>query len=271
MSESSGGVLDFEKEGQRHVALSDDDSQTTNEEVQIMSEYKKLLHERLRAYISGEEYCEGLLKATTGKTCEDVGACRRCYHEIAKCVADEIELYYVPRPRRYTTKALDADGVEIKVGQKRWGTESGNEYDVLEIKDDEGLVKCGCHFKSGKDLYAWLEPSQLTNERPVFDAGGVRTCKGDTVWTFNGIKRTVAKVGTERCNGMIGWDGSPWVMFTNGGWEHAKDVSHNEPDSLEKLRDDILRLAADDRGASFLDEALHGYADRLTALIERGV
>lgn len=47
---------------------------------------------------------------------------------------------------------------------------------------------------------------------------------GDTVLTKSGVERTVAKVGTEHCEGMEGWDGSPWVMFTNGSWMHAKDV-----------------------------------------------
>lgn len=35
--------------------------------------------------------------------------------------------------------------------------------------------------------------------------------------------------GTKLCEGMGGWDGSPWVMFGNGSWMHARDLTHERP------------------------------------------
>ncbi len=70
----------------------------------------------------------------------------------------------------------------------------------------------------------------------VIDADGAVICEGDTVWTLSGVKRVVAKVGNNPTSGMIGWDGSPWVMFDNGSWTHAKHLTHREPDTRESER-----------------------------------
>ena len=127
---------------------------------------------------------------------------------------------------------------------------------VASMQDDE---RCLC-LSIGKRV-----------KRPapkVFDADGVPIEVGDWVYTEAGLMRKVAKVGTERCLGMEDWDGSPWVMFGNGSWMHAHDITHREPDSLEKLRDDMRGYA--DGGVSCIEDDMRMFADRLTALIERG-
>lgn len=65
---------------------------------------------------------------------------------------------------------------------------------------------------------------------------------GDTVYVIeSGIERTVKDFGTRRCDGMDGWDGSPWVMFDNGSWMHARDLTHTPPDTQQKIDDDALK------------------------------
>lgn len=59
---------------------------------------------------------------------------------------------------------------------------------------------------------------------------GKPVSKGETVYvTDSGIERTVKDFGTQLCEGMDGWDGSPWVMFDNGSWMHARDLTHERP------------------------------------------
>lgn len=59
---------------------------------------------------------------------------------------------------------------------------------------------------------------------------GKPVSKGETVYvTDSGIERTVKGFGTKLCEGMDGWDGSPWVMFDNGSWMRANDLTHERP------------------------------------------
>lgn len=59
---------------------------------------------------------------------------------------------------------------------------------------------------------------------------GKPVSKGETVYVIeSGIERTVKDFGTKLCEGMGGWDGSPWVMFGNGSWMHARDLTHERP------------------------------------------
>lgn len=59
---------------------------------------------------------------------------------------------------------------------------------------------------------------------------GKPVSKGETVHVIeSGIERTVKDFGTKLCDGMDGWDGYPWVMFDNGSWMHARDLTHERP------------------------------------------
>lgn len=90
----------------------------------------------------------------------------------------------------------------------------------------------------------------------VLDADGVRICNGDTVWDVDsGEKLTVQEFANSECG---------LVQCCNDDGEcedhDAHNLTHREPDSLDKLRDDMLKHVN-----------LRCFADRLTALIERGV
>lgn len=87
--------------------------------------------------------------------------------------------------------------------------------------------------------YRWCGIDSYANEfatsckRPapeVLLGDGKPVSKGETVYVIeSGIERTVKDFGTKLCKGMDGWDGSPWVMFDNGSWMHARDLTHERP------------------------------------------
>lgn len=71
---------------------------------------------------------------------------------------------------------------------------------------------------------------------------GKPVSKGETVYVIeSGIGRIVSAFGTKLCKGMDGWDGSPWVMFGNGSWMHARDLTHTPPDTQERIDRDARK------------------------------
>lgn len=87
--------------------------------------------------------------------------------------------------------------------------------------------------------YRWCGIDSYANEfatsckRPapeVLLGDGKPVSKGETVYVIeSGIERTVKGFGTKLCEGMDGWDGSLWVMFDNGSWMRANDLTHERP------------------------------------------
>ena len=63
---------------------------------------------------------------------------------------------------RRPAKVLDADGVEIRVGDTVWSVDSGTRYTVEKITDELIPIKCRSEMGSTVSLC----PSQLTHERP---------------------------------------------------------------------------------------------------------
>lgn len=89
----------------------------------------------------------------------------------------------------------------------------------------------------GIDSYANEFATSCKRPAPeVLGADGKPIVEGETVYVIeSGIERTVSSVGTQLCEGMDGWDGSPWVMFDNGSWMHARDLTHTPPDTQERI------------------------------------
>lgn len=94
-------------------------------------------------------------------------------------------------------KALDADGVEIRVGDTVYGTVdmeyritslSEHEPSVVHAKAIEGGNECGDELIAGSQkLNSFqLRASKLTHQRPVLDADGVPIKEGDTVYLLPG-------------------------------------------------------------------------------------
>lgn len=120
---------------------------------------------------------------------------------------------------------FDADGIEIKVGDTVFGLDNGNKYSVIKVEQDKIRVKY-----YGRVVYeTYHRPSYLTHEKPVYDAGGVRICRGDTVWFEN--EEHIVKIPLA---------GTGKTFFEDGSYCNPEYVTHEKPVfSLEKLQDHI--------------------------------
>lgn len=159
---------------------------------------------------------------------------------------------------RKEPEVFDADGVEIKVGDVVWRTDPPiHPSNVIGIKHyPEGQPDIVCSEKDGM-VIAHYSPSLLTHKEPVLDANGVPIKVGDTVYLPP--SSTPHKVE--------GIDSDGWIIHEGGAmFPHPEHLTHKEPDSLEKLRDDIK--ASDVVFANCDVPMVREWAERLSALIE---
>lgn len=213
---------------------------------------EKLLHERLQQY-SADDLSFGLLDGTR------VSA---LYAREAKAIANEIEHYYIPRPRF-------EDGKPVQFG------------DDIEIHNQSGLLDKGIirSFHPNKGP-VWMlslvgcdherlvryDPDTCVIKRPVFDANGERICKGDTVWDLDSGKRLHVEEFANRECGLVQCSNEE-----DGDCEDhdARRLTHREPDSLEKLLERMEEYAQKNEG--YIDGSKVGdFSKELRALIERG-
>lgn len=200
---------------------------------------EKLPHERLRE--------DGLYNYITDEECS-VTACSKCEQFVANKIADEIEKYYIPRPRF-------EDGEPVQFGDE---VEDGTIHEIAFWDDGTILlldetpetiyeVSAGCFIKRP-------EPKAL-------DAKGVEINVGETVWIIeSGAKGKVEEINKDRV-----------YVKCDDGWladVHVSHITHREPDSLEKLRDDMREFVDTEykiSGGTKTNEWL----DRLAAIMER--
>lgn len=204
---------------------------------------KKLLHERLRDWKYSNEAAISVLTGIE-----------------AEAFAGEIEEYYIPRPRYE-----DGEPVQFK-----------NEF--VDHNGHNQTLSSLTYTKGSHDyvsLNGWtkqrLDEPVKRPEAKVLDANGVEIDAGCLVVMEydRSCEKFVAYVGTNaatdpRCIHSRARP-EPFVVYEDGGWDYARSVSHIEPDSLEKLRDDIASYVSLTDHQSKPSE----WADRLTALMER--
>lgn len=151
---------------------------------------------------------------------------------------------------------LDADGMPINVGDIVYSVpvnandvvyftlEKGKAYTVKRIEVNGGnyLVDIA-EAKDRWPMYS-VSPESLTHNQPtpeVLDADGMPIKIGDTVWTiYDGCKYVVSAVSpyrSKKCGGVRTME--PIVEYENGRWDFAKKVTHECPDSWEKLEEDM--------------------------------
>ena len=219
----------------------------------------KLPHEKLRE-ITESKHCLYCVKSLFGeKSCPDT-TCDDCIRQAAKKLADEIEKYYVPRPRF-------EDGEPVQFG------------DDIEIYNRSGLLDSGIiqsfHPNNGRvwilslvgvnhERLVRFDPDTCVIKRPelkVFDADGVEIKVGDTVWIIEPVaKGKVEEINKDRA-----------YVKCDDGWladVRVSNLTHREPDSLEKLRNDMREFVDTEYkipGGTKTNEWL----DRLTAIMER--
>lgn len=187
---------------------------------------KKLLHERLREHDNGT----GRISIVSSKyeiTLRD--------HE-AKALADEIERYYIPRPRF-------EDGEIVTVENRdeiAW--DDGGKWLMTAISND-GIPMAT--FANRESSVAEMTPDGFVKRLmpKAIDADGVEINAGDTVWSLcNGEKYIVTRI----CDSGTVIVSSTKTGRALGGFD-ADRLTHKEPDSLEKLRADIQEFFTNGR------------------------
>lgn len=220
---------------------------------------KKLLHERLREWAINRS---PLTAATSDYGIDMFSSLSMKSSDLFKAIANEIEKYYIPRPRFEDGEPVqDSDLIEI------------GECAVCCVYMDGSWLFNPDKYEDERNPKPWDEQEgRQCNfiKRPepkVLDADGVPCKKGETVWlTDEGTKnhRNVAQPMEIECfypEGAVGFHDSEGTFHST-----VPDVlTHREPDSLEKLLVD-LRGAADFIPSK---EYLKHLADRLTAIMER--
>lgn len=175
--------------------------------------------------------------------------------------------------KRPAPKVLDADGVEIHVGDTVWH-EDGSEQLVEEMN------RYGVRCFDG-DKRRTFNPKYLTHTRPapkVLDADRVEIHVGDTIWY-----RSLCTMGPMRKATVTGFgehslDGPLATLKDEAGrtWHiDPKKVTHVQPDSWERLEEDaegIRQITAcnfGDFSPSDFKQSGDNLQDRVSGLVRR--
>lgn len=201
----------------------------------------KLLHERLREH---SDDCAHFI-------CADyrlVNISRKG----AQRIADEIERFYIPRP-------LDDEGIPVMFGDEY--EYDGNPFTARKMVIYPDCRTTVCDLSGGGHTYLYNE--RVKRHRKVFDSNGMEIKVGDVVYHVEGIYPSKVEKVTENAVAIRSETGSKHLFAPDR-------LTHKEPDSLEKLRDDMIDLCGTDgEDSSLICDELADCASRLTALMER--
>lgn len=129
------------------------------------------------------------------------------------------------RVKRPAPKVLDADGVEIRVGERVWLYNSPEESYVVERIVDERSVKLiGFTYDTAAEY--------VTHRAPVIAADGRPLREGETVYVIGYDEPLTV--------GGFAADGRVLMGFHSGGslGYRPDRLTHDRPDSWERLEDD---------------------------------
>lgn len=163
----------------------------------------------------------------------------KCFNrnENKKCWCD-------PSLLTHQRPVLDADGSPLKVGQTVWAESNGDELVILAFEDGGHTVTCRyAGTGDGIPVHGMWSPSDLTHERPVFDANDVLIRPGDVVYA----------------NADASGDGTAWRVVrldpklshsVHAEREHGRAVRRDlvpkwlthEPDTWERIEEDAANL-----------------------------
>ena len=161
------------------------------------------------------------------------GACEVMSHDGIVKNATEIHVF---KP-----KVVDADGVEIRVGDVVWpkhpasGDTQVVSAAVLDVFHD-GTAEVRCEYQNGFKLVEFAKADQLTHRAPVLAADGKPLKVGEHVWNAE-IRRfgTVEDIfETELCGKLVrfAYDGGGYGAYD------ASRLAHERPETWERINDD---------------------------------
>lgn len=137
---------------------------------------------------------------------------------------------YGERVKRPAPKVLDADGVEVEVGDDLYTVEGMIKFHVSAIDKKSGRIATEAMFALDK----WADPKMYTHRAPILAADGEPLEAGQTVWDVDGHGPLVVRA--------LPSEGEQLVVLDNGGtnfYRYPEKLTHERPDSLDRLAEDI--------------------------------
>ena len=134
--------------------------------------------------------------------------------------------------KRLEPKVLDADGVEIRVGDRVWSTQLDEPHEWIVIDPHEDRDDSQTVLVSIGDRTGHARPENLTHRAPVLAADGRPLREGETVYKLDDDRPYTLK----RFDGdhvYINAGGSPFDI-----WTFPNKLTHERPDSWERIEED---------------------------------
>ena len=170
----------------------------------------------------------------------NTGACQVMSHDgIIKSAKD----IHIVKP-----KVLDADGVEILVGDEVWDIYSGERMTAEGFTGtDGGYHTCRVTLESGEQTTC--DGPRLTHRAPAIAADGKPLRVGETVFTVNlGIEGVVERIERQESDTIVH---VRFIGDNDCAMREPSDITH-ERDSWERLEDDadaLLKAESNGKGS----------------------
>lgn len=159
------------------------------------------------------------------------------------------------RVKRPVQSVLDADGVEIKVGDTVWH-EDGSELHVIGFGDaQDGETMLVVEYAAGPTKWGEVRCLSVTHTRPapkVLDADGVEIHVGDTVYGVGRSQHSFDVIDPHHIDQEVGEAFSVRCYDRDEGEEcHCRPelLTHDLPDSWERLEEDAVKVVCEYAGA----------------------
>ena len=131
--------------------------------------------------------------------------------------------------------ALDADGVEISVGDRCYVASDGDgPYVVYGIRESDGAVDM--HLVANDNDHLHIRPDLITHRAPVLAEDGKPLLEGETVWGKDGFEWVVVDTDVSFMPGCVQVRGSGAMSYAN-----PSQLTHERPDSWERLEEDAVK------------------------------
>lgn len=160
------------------------------------------------------------------------------------------------RVKRPVQSVLDADGVEIKVGDTVWH-EDESELRVIDFGGaEDGETMLGVEYVAGPIKWGEVRCLSVTHTRPapkVLDADGVEIHVGDTVYGVGRSQHSFDVIDPYHIDQEVGEAFSVRCYDRDEGEEcHCRPelLTHARPDSWERLEEDAVKVVCEYAGAA---------------------
>ena len=213
----------------------------------------------------GDEFTDhdGLLRKVAKVCLMDDG-----YYLVSKTGTYYLRTY---RQRVKRPTVLAADGEKLKVGQTVWevGTEAATPMTVIDV--DHDLARCEYTWTDGKVRRPCLPPDRLTHRVPILAADGRPLREGEHVYHVDTgtelVVKALPKPGEYQAVIVFALPTSPASHLTSFD---PDQLTHERPDTWERLKADIYREIEKARSKSLAEMFVDDLVRRAKALAGEG-